>query len=892
MKRANLLLCLLALAMGMQAQLRIDINNTGRSVAEGTEPGYEPWTFGRVPSAEGVFNDANGNEIKITIAPVPDMDGNAVRTNYWKQGVVNLGYKLLADGSTVGYMSGNGNDFDELTPAKGFSQGGGIQLVVEGLAAGEHTLLTYHNTTDAYSGELAPIDVLVDGTTVSTDIRQTSRATKVSEAGFSYIHFTAKAGQPVTIQYVSRPRNGVDYAYIGVAVNAFVFDEGNPVTTASEPSPAHLDIHVDADDGNATLSWKAADNAVKHHVIVGTSKENMQEVAVVTDTTYVLSGLYSLDNYYWRIDEEDADGNISQGETWQFQPRHLAFPGAEGYGRFARGGRGGIVYHVTNLSSENIPGSFLYGLISLTEPRTIVFDVSGIIDMGFSSRFTGNVYIAGQTAPGKGICLKHSNLNVGSESICRFLRARRGYGDTGNALGVTGADHCIVDHTTMSWGTDETFSSRGAKNVTLQYSMINEALGIADHKNYAPGKNHGFAATIGGSIGTFSHNLLAHCSGRNWSMGGGLDGDGKAAGELDMMNNVVYNWHSRTTDGGARLMQFVNNYYKMGPDTDNKVLFTAQNELGGHRAQFAYVSGNIRENKDHSLTYDKKGVTYNAQGDYPEETWYDERFFPSYATLHTAQDAFKIVTSNSGANQPMQDGCDSRVLRETITGTYTYVGSRSGIKGEIDHEDDQGGWEDYPEEHRPDNWDTDQDGMPDWWETLAGSNSLAADNNADPDGDGYTLLEDYLNFLAEEHRVLTPGEQTVIDVATLFAGFTNQPQFAAEFSGTVAMATLDGSTLTVTANDTEGLANIFLTVTDGDGTSYGRQLCIAVSAEGSTSSIKEMSSYQQGNSALNAHHSTSLYDLQGRRLNSQIVKSSNRPMKGVYIQNGKKMVVH
>ena len=134
--------------------------------------------------------------------------------------------------------------------------------------------------------------------------------------------------------------------------------------------------------------------------------------------------------------------------------------------------------------------------------------------------------------------------------------------------------------------------------------MIAEALGIADHKNYAAGTNHGFAATIGGERGTFSHNLLVNCAGRNWSMGGGLDGNGNAAGELDMFNNVCYNWWKRTTDGGAKWMQFVNNYYKMGPDTRRTELFIAQNEGGGERTQFAFVDGNIRENKNHSLTHD------------------------------------------------------------------------------------------------------------------------------------------------------------------------------------------------------------------------------------------------------------------------------------------------
>jgi hypothetical protein len=168
------------------------------------------------------------------------------------------------------------------------------------------------------------------------------------------------------------------------------------------------------------------------------------------------------------------------------------------------------VYHVTNLTNDETPGSLVYGLKHVEGPRTIVFDVSGLIDMKFAAVFaTPNVTLAAQTAPGKGICLMHSNVNFGSDNIVRFLRARRGLGtpdDTGNAMGVTGADNTIIDHVTASWGTDETFSSRGAHRITFQRSMIAEALGIAHHKNYPDGTNHGYAATIGGDIGSFHHN--------------------------------------------------------------------------------------------------------------------------------------------------------------------------------------------------------------------------------------------------------------------------------------------------------------------------------------------------------------------------------------------------
>ena len=870
-----------------QTVYKVDFNEWSRTnMEEVLEPGFTPWRFPKDCSEATLEVDG----ATFTMRTTANMRGG------WNKAFVQKKQYNCR-------LTGDGVNLDP-------NACGSFDLIIKGLTPGTHTIQTYHNGWGDPTNTAAwPITVSLNGKVVHQSIPRTEQVMSAQEATCLLTTFTvSSADEEVTLTFSTTDdeapadadtKKNKDRTPL---LNGFMIDVADATLQAKLPVPGNRDMHVDADDGTLTLKWSPAnDNVATHNIYIGTDSLLVAQADTSSplfiaakeqkDTTCTMSNLYSLNVYYWRVDEVFADGTIGKGETWQFQPRHLAFPGAEGYGRFARGGRGGIVYHVTNLSSENIPGSLLYGLISMKEPRTIVFDVSGTIDMGFAARFTSNVYIAAQTAPGKGICLKHSNLNVGSESICRFLRARRGYGDTGNALGVTGADHCIVDHTTMSWGTDETFSSRGAKNVTLQYSMINEALGIADHKNYAAGKNHGFAATIGGSVGTFSHNLLAHCSGRNWSMGGGLDGDGKAAGELDMMNNVVYNWHSRTTDGGARLMQFVNNYYKMGPDTDNSVLFTAQNELGGHRAQFAYVSGNIRENKNHSLTYDKKNVTYNAQGDYPEETWYDEPFFPSYATLHTAQDAFKIVTSNSGANQPVQDGCDSRVLRETITGTYTYVGSRSGIKGEIDHEDDQGGWEDYPEEHRSAAWDTDQDGMPDWWEALIGSDPATDDHNADPDHDGYTLLEDYLNFLAEEHHVLTPGSQATITMKSLFAGFTKSPAYTAEVvSGTATATVSDGQLLIQTA--AAGLTTIDVTVTDIEGATMTRRVNIAATTDAEATGIENME-----HGIWNIDHS--VYDLQGRIIENgksvnrtrNALGSSKKLQRGIYIQNGKKIVV-
>ena len=141
--------------------------------------------------------------------------------------------------------------------------------------------------------------------------------------------------------------------------------------------------------------------------------------------------------------------------------------------------------------------------------------------------------------------------------IIRYIRVRPGdtAGVTLDGMGMASTDHSIIDHCSISWTQDEAFSSRGAKNITLQRTLISEALNVAGHKKYEKGKQHGFAASIGGDVGSFHHNLLAHCAGRNWSLAGGLDKAGRHTGRLDIRNNVVYNWGHRTTDGGVDAAQ-------------------------------------------------------------------------------------------------------------------------------------------------------------------------------------------------------------------------------------------------------------------------------------------------------------------------------------------------
>ena len=340
-------------------------------------------------------------------------------------------------------------------------------------------------------------------------------------------------------------------------------------------------------------------------------------------------------------------------------------------------------------------------------------------------------------------------------------RASIGYYNANSVVigtGLNGANHCIFDHLSVSWSIDEAFSSRSGQNLTLQKTMLAEALNAADHQNYPSGTRHGYAATISGDIGSFHHNLLAHNEGRNWSLGGGLDGDGNFAGRMDIFNNVVYNWDGRTTDGGAHEVNFVNNYYKPGPATLNGGKKTALNlqhdDYPG--TQKYYTNGNIVEGWYEDLSNPQNGCVDGSwpNGDKKYDPFVTEPFFESFATVHTAKDAYKAVLSDVGCTLPMFDDHDVRIVKETLDGTATYKGSKTGEPGLIDHQDDAGGWEDYPEEIVDlSEFDTDMDGLPNWWEIMFGTNPESAvgdfsDANADDDEDGYTNLEEYLNYMA------------------------------------------------------------------------------------------------------------------------------------------------
>ena len=635
-------------------------------------------------------------------------------------------------------------------------------------------------------------------------------------------------------------------------------------TMASNPVPENGELRADGDNNEIELSWTAAanGNTARHHIYLTTDSAQLAQteagdtnlkVGISTTASFTYQGeMYNMQTYYWRVDEEDNNGNITKGEIWQFRPRILAFRGAEGYGKYAIGGRGGKVVYVTNLNDSG-EGSLREAITNDIGPRTIMFAVSGVIKL--QSRLTCTskyVTLAAQTAPGRGICIAAAPFGVASDNICRFLRVRVGSGETYDGMGMAANINSITDHCSISWTIDEAFSCRNAKDITLQRTLISEALNIAGHKNYPEGTGHGYAATIGGDIGSFHHNLLAHNEGRNWSMGGGLDANTYYAGRLDIFNNVVYNYYTRVTDGGAHEVNFVGNYYKKGAASIRDYTLSADLEGTGLGTQSYYYHNNILENTDGSFscdgTNDECGRQYTlSNGQILDwDLWKKVPFFESKATIHTARNAFKNVLSDVGATMPVLDNHDVRMIDESLNGTYSCTGSKSQVGGIIDANSEslEGDYSYYTSETRADNFDSDKDGLPNWWEKMIGTNPNSeigdfSDSNADPDRDGYTNLEDYLEWMATTHVETDKGQTAKFLLSDLFAGYQKtSPAYTVSNADSKVDAHINGSYLEVTSNNS-GIYYVTAKVIDNQGDDMERLVAVYFAPDETESKVTE-----------------------------------------------------
>ncbi len=704
------------------------------------------------------------------------------------------------------------------------SGGGTLTLKISGLSDGTHTVKTYHSATGNES--VSGISVSASGGTSQSGISCPNQVKTPDDAGIGYVTFT---GTSTTITIKASSGNAW--------LNAFEIDGGDPIRGVNHVYPEDQESHHLREEG---LSWKAGSGAASHNVYIGTSYDGVFNATTGSPefkgnqigTTYALDETYtSVNAYYWRVDTLDGSGNVVKGSVNSFHVARLAFPTAEGYGRYARGGQGGEVIHVTNLKDDGSEGSLRWAVCDpkwQTDdwkgvPRIIVFDVGGVIELTDTLCIpdnAGQVYIAGQTAPGDGITLiKHDFGAMGtSDVIIRDMRVRVGdsNGESTGGMGLASCNNSIVDHCSISWATDEGFSSRNAANITFQWNIIGESLNESVHYN-ADNRNetepHSFAASIGGYTGSYHHNLLIDCTGRNWSLAGAMEQDAVTyGGQVDIRNNVVYNWRDRTTDGGVRRLNFVGNYYKAGEvsNTNLHVVSIDGNELGTSDMQKMYVSGNMMVAKDGSVllaasddAWTKgKAVSGGKGGATVNDVKSATLFFEPHVNTQSAEDAYNSVIAGVGAGGTSGTGwdyIDSRYIDEVTNTKYSFTGSKAGLKGIIDSQNDAGGYPDTSNfAHSNDGMcsaanDTDRDGMPNTWEEAHGLNPNDASDGSriSLSPDGYTNVEMFLNELCGDPVVfgeppVTGKDGAVIETAHKYSITNVNSGYSLEVAGAAA----------------------------------------------------------------------------------------------------------
>ncbi len=433
-----------------------------------------------------------------------------------------------------------------------------------------------------------------------------------------------------------------------------------------------------------------------------------------------------------------------------------AFPGAYGGGMYTTGGRGGKVLYVTSLADDGSEGTLRWAL-SQKYPRTVLFKVSGTIALTRKiSIKEGNLTIAGQAAPGDGICIRDHEITVNADNvIIRYMRFRLGNRDLENesdAIGGRYAKNVIIDHCSISWSIDECASFYDNEDFTMQWCIISESLNNTGHEKGA----HGYGGIWGGKNASFHHNLLAHHNSRNprfngWKRSGLKYKSMHDEERVDFRNNVIFNWGDNGSYGGesAGKYNIVANYYKAGPATKaSKKYLITQIDMDkdpkevppGHG--FYYIADNYVYDADPAKGNDWKFVNY-ASGVKRKDARKDEPFEYVPIMQHSAEDAFRWVVAYAGASL-FRDEIDLRIAQETMTGRPRFKGSVTGRPGIIDTPEDVGGYPDYYAEEPP--VDNDADGIPDEWLAQNYPGKTANELNEF----GYTYLEVYLNSLVAE----------------------------------------------------------------------------------------------------------------------------------------------
>jgi len=472
--------------------------------------------------------------------------------------------------------------------------------------------------------------------------------------------------------------------------------------------------------------------------------------------------------------------------------QQIAFPGAEGYGKYVTGGRGTAsvpttVFAVTSLADDGSVGTLRWALNQTATYRTIVFRVSGTIHLLSDLKISkANTTIAGQTAPGDGICLADYTFSVSATNvIVRYIRCRLGDKNqlittpancgmpvppfTGSCKPLNGSgsddgfnsvekDNIIIDHCTISWSTDEALSFYRANNLTLQWNLISEPLQYSYHfeTGDTDWERHGFGGIWGGYHSSFHHNLLAHCHGRSPRFDGGRNlGDGATVGleNCDFRNNVIYNWGGYNLNGGeGGNYNVVNNYYKYGPSTGT-------NTAAGVNVR----SEIINPWKEAPLPYGKYYLSGNYVESYAAVTnnnWLGASFYQGslndttnskvttpfplmYMPTEPALNIYEPVLKGAGAVLPKRDTLDQRIINNVRNRTGKVIDVQGGYPHGTAYSSTVNAWPTLVSTAAP--TDTDGDGMYDGWETRRGLNMNASADRNNYNINGYTNLENYLN---------------------------------------------------------------------------------------------------------------------------------------------------
>lgn len=426
-----------------------------------------------------------------------------------------------------------------------------------------------------------------------------------------------------------------------------------------------------------------------------------------------------------------------------------AFPGADGYGKYTSGGRGGRVIPVTNLQDSGV-GS-LRAAIDQEGPRTIIFRVSGTI--GLESELViehGNLTIAGQTAPGDGICIKNYKTIIAADNvIIRYLRFRPGdeARQENDALEAIGRKNIIIDHCSMSWAIDEVASFYDNENFTLQWSIISESLYNSFHHK-GP---HGFGGIWGGAKASFHYNMFAHHSSRNPRFNGGRTSKNPEEELVDFRNNVVFNWGYKCAYGGENGEQnLVANYFKAGPASIQKnVILEPEDALGKWHVSKNFVDGFSAVTTDNWL---------GVRGPSAQAGKAETPFPFVIEKTHDPSEAYELVLERAGAVLPRRDAVDKRIIEEVRSGKPTYAGrtyaqdhklkGKEVLHGIIDSQTDVGGWPILRSTAPP--VDTDGDGIPDAWEIAYNLDPSNPDDGKMITHSGYSNLERYLNQIGND----------------------------------------------------------------------------------------------------------------------------------------------